>query len=201
MLLRIIYTLGYLIFFVGFILKFMHLPFNTFIMIGALVLLIILLIVDFAKRGISQRGLINLSVWLWLLCLVLTIKFLPLSTLSLILATLSSIAALWGVYQDQSWTSTTLLFPTAVISVLLYLMPGHQRYNLVSIRWNQEIDRDYRTWDKYAWFLYQNQEYKQALEASKKAEKLAGQNGNQEWEELAARHQQMIYERSWSDYP
>lgn len=79
-------------------------------------------------------------------------------------------------------------------------MPTHDRYKLLSINWNYEIETDYITWDKYSWFLYQNGEFHEALEVSNNARSIANQLGDSDWEEFIDMHNKAIEERNWQKY-
>jgi len=83
-------------------------------------------------------------------------------------------------------------------------MPSHIKYYLINIKWNQEIETDYYSWDKYSWFLYQNEHYNEALEASNHSLKIANQYaklyGETEFITIIDNHGKMIKNKTWNKY-
>ncbi|MDZ7650489.1 MAG: hypothetical protein U5K54_26950 [Cytophagales bacterium] len=59
-----------------------------------------------------------------------------------------------------------------LVTAIVYFIPSDVRYYIFNIKFNHEIETDYRTWDKYSWFLYINNKHAEAELASERALKL-----------------------------
>lgn len=189
------------IFFLGFILKFFHINFNTIIMLAGLALLFISLSVLSIQKKISTNlSLIGFSVFSWLLLLVFSLKYFPHSGYVFFAAFALSIVTVSYVFYFKKLSKLYLLFLSAILATSFYLMPTDKRYHLMSIRWNYEISTDYITWDKYSWFLYQNKKFSQAEMASENALQMALSAEDQEWIDRIVEHQHAINTKSWENY-
>ena len=161
---------GLIIFFTGFILKFFHVHFHAIIMIVGLVIGIIAqTAISFQKEDDKLSKMISWASICWLLLLLFTVKFWVYSYIFLFIAAALTFVAAADAMKEKRLIQFKLLALTCILSMIFYIMPTHERYYLMSIKFNYEIETDYYSWDKYSWFLYNNQKYEEALEASDKA--------------------------------
>jgi hypothetical protein len=197
---RIALILAYSIFFLGFLLKFFHVHFNAIgMLIGLAGLLIASLALIFFKKDKFQ-ALLHLTICCWLIFLFLTVKFLPFQFPALVAATFMSIALVVSAKSKQILSTIWPVGICLVVAMLFYLMPADERFKILSVNWNYEIETDYMTWDKYSWFLYQNEKYETALQVSEKARSIAKLLGDNTWVDFIEKHQLAIKNKSWETY-
>jgi len=192
---------AYGLFALGFALKFFHIPFNAVLMIVALLALVILYALGAMRKKIERvRVLAGFSATLWLTLLLSTTKFYPGTLVVLIAAVaLTAITVVVATQKIQHGPLLPLIAPI-LVALLFYFMPSHKKYHLFNIRMNYEIDRDFYSWDKYSWFLYQNGKIEEAQVASEKALIIASEYADTEWIEFIEDHNRKIKQRSWDSY-
>ena len=192
--------LSYFLYTTGIVLKLLHIPFNAVVMMVGLLLLLIACLGLASKPQMRTLAVMHLTIWSWLLVFFFSVKFYPLQMVVLILAIVISIGALWGMLRKRLWLQ---LIPTVgVMSVVLfvYVLPTDQRYYAFNIWKNRELSSDYRSWDKYAWFLYVNDRHTEALKASDKALQIVMEGNDQEWKRLIRKHNRELHSGHWKDY-
>ena len=158
------------------------------------------LIIGLLKKQEKIVSLLNLTNLVWMVLIFVSIKFLAIEKVVFIVAILLTLLyTILIIRAKKVITIFPILLPIS-IALFFYFMPTHERYKLLSINWNHEIETDYITWDKYSWFLYQNGEFDKALEVSDKARTIAQQLKDNEWLELIDLHRMAIKERTWEKY-
>ena len=207
---RRIEKVGFLIFLIGFGLKFIHAPFHTVIMlVGIISLLGIYLYFLFSKGKSVEYVLSGLCAVSWLIFLLFVIKFFPFVYFSLALAV--CLTLLWLIrkikFKEKSGSITALNIAIIAFCSALYLIAPSTRYRIFNILYNKEIETDFQTWDKYSWFLYRSQKFNESYEASIKAQNalLNFQLKHPEeslnvWQNQITQHQIKIREKNWSSY-
>lgn len=193
--------IAYSLFTTGIVLKFLHLPKNAFVILSGIILLLIINSIAAFKRQESKFTIFKgFASTLWLTLILFTLKFWPFTFVILILAlVLTGITIAYGI-NEKKLSSTKGLAVCIVAAFSFYLMPSDMRYELISIKWNQEIKTDYRSWDKYSWFLYQNENYTAAFSASEKALSIAKEQKNTDCVTFISKHQELIKTKSWNSY-
>lgn len=169
-------------------------------MLIGLALAVISLILGLLKKQDRDNSFLILVNLGWLALIFVSVKFLPIQMLVLAVAILLTIIAAFSMTRTGTIKK---LFPALIpisIGLFFIFLPTHERYKLISIKWNHEIETDYITLDKYSWFLYQNGEFAEALEVSNKAKNIANKLGDREWEEFIDAHNEAIEERNWKKY-
>ena len=189
------------LFFVGLISKFFHLPFNAIIMMVAIFgMIVILTLGAIMKRFNLLEVVVGLAAIIWIITLLSTLKFWGATNIFLVAASvLSAVAFVLGLRQKK-FKGLIPIGVSLTLCLIFYKMPSDTRYYLVSIKWNHEIGSDYFSWDKYSWFLYQNTKYDEALKASNKALTIAQQQEDTEWIQLISEHNSKIKNRSWEHF-
>lgn len=198
---KLLNIISNLVFFTGLILKFFHAHFNAILMLIGLAGVVVSLIIGLMKKKEKSSLLLILANFGWLILIFVTVKFLPIQMPVVVIASLQTLLTTIIIIRTEK--TAIKLWPLIIsssIALFLFFMPTHERYKLLSINWNYEIETDYVTWDKYSWFLYQNGEYSKAVEASKKARRIANQLGDSDWEEFIDMHCKAIEERNWEEY-
>lgn len=191
---------GYALFFAGLFLKLFHVHYNAIIIIAGLLILLVLNIIRVFKKGSLKEGLAGLATSLWLTTLLVAIKFYPLPGLFLTLSAIATIGLVLVAVRKRAVKTLAIPALAGIAALLFYFIPGDVKYHLFNIRWNYEIERDFISWDRYSWFLYQNGKYDEAGEASNRAVEIARQEAPAEWSEMIAEHQRLIKERGWKRY-
>ena len=195
--------IAYGIFLIGLILKFFHFPKNTIIiMIGVLLMLLVNFITAFNKKYDKLHVINGFAITFWFILILFTVKFWPLDNQLLLITRLLTIISIVYSYKSKKLNELKLLFISCLLCLTFYMMPTDIRYHLISIKWNQEIETDYYSWDKYSWFLYQNGHYDEALKTSNHASEIANQYANiyneVEFVEIIANHNKNIKNRTWN---
>jgi hypothetical protein len=88
----------------------------------------------------------------------------------------------------------------ASVALYFYFMRTDNRYYLLNVKWNYEIEYDFITLDKYSWFLYKNGEINKALEVSDQALEMARKSEQQEQVQIIEQHNQAIQNNDWKIY-
>lgn len=197
---RSLNVISNIVFFTGLILKFFHIHFNAIVMLLGLAGIIISLIIGSIKKIERSSLLLNLANFGWLVLIFVTVKFLPIQMPVLVISVLLTILTTIIIIRTEKSKRLWPLIISISIAFFFFFMPTHERYKLLSINWNYEIETDYITWDKYSWFLYQNGEFHEALEVSNNARSIANQLGDSDWEEFIDMHNKAIEERNWQKY-
>ncbi len=192
------YLLFYGIFLLGFLLKFFHIHYNAILMIVGLAGIFAGGIISLSIK--KTRSMLHLCIGGWLLVLLVSVKFFAFGTLFLIFAILLSLAGIIIAIKKDQWKRFLPLGIVIVIALVFYLMPTDQRYYLLNLRWSLEKNTDYISWDKYAWFLYQNGHVDSSAMASDKALEIALSSGNEKWIDFIEMHNESIKKRSWDTY-
>ena len=192
--------IAYGIFLTGLFLKFLHLPRNAYIMMaGILILLIIHSISAFKKKNKfdTLKGFATAS---WMIFLLFVLKFWPFLPPLLVLSSVLTVIALREAYRLKELHHVKLLVISSVMCMTCYLMPADERYELINIKCNHHLEKDYFSWDKYSWFLYQNGHTAEAVKASDKALEIAIKSGDTEYIEFISRHNKLIKDNNWISF-
>ncbi|WP_339815960.1 hypothetical protein [uncultured Imperialibacter sp.] len=193
-------NVGSIIFFIGFFIKFFHIHYNAVVMLAGLFMLLVASLVAIVKKEGGVNGWAHLAATFWLALLLFTIKFYPFVTVVLTLTVASTIISLIAIAKAKTWKASVFPAICMVLAITFYLTPADNKYRLMNVRWNYEIDTDFATWDKYSWFLYQSGKYEEALDASNTALRIASEAGDTEWGNFIADHRSRIEQRSWTTF-
>jgi len=158
------------------------------------------LVIGLLKKRKKASLLLNSANFGWLILIFVSVKFLPVQMVALVIAVLLTLLATVIITRTENSNKLWPLTISISIALFFFFLPTHERYKLLNINWNYEAETDYITWDKYSWFLYQNDEFPEALEASNKARNMANQLGDNDWEELIDIHYRAIEEQNWRKY-
>ena len=188
------------IFFLGLLLKLFHIHYNAVIMLIGLLLMLVANIALLIGRDSGFNGWLGIASTCWLTLLLFTIKFYPFSDAVLTIAIIFSLAGVVTGLKRKDWKQLASLTLNLLLALGFYFTPSDSKYHLFNIRWNYEVATDFFSWDKYSWFLYKNQKYHEALEASAKALEIANQQNELEWSEMIKEHQEKIQARNWTTF-
>ncbi len=191
---------SYFLFSAGFILKFFHIHYNAVLMLTALAIMLIINIISLFKKQDRFNALIHFGIWTWLVVLLISIKFFHFANIALIIAVSVSVLAMLMAYKNKKLIKLTPIVVLMIIALVFFNMPTDQRYYLISIKWNHEIKTDYQSLDKYSWFLYQNNKYREALDVSNQAMDIAIKAENDEWIDFIIKHNKAIVGRNWNKF-
>lgn len=198
---------GFGLFSVGLGMKFFHAPFHALIMIsGLLAMLIENVWYAIQKEKNKSELFFRITITFILACLLFLVKFYPFSQVPLIVGLLffmpGAFYALTTKSTNQHITRVTLiaLVFSILVTVTVYLIPSDVRYYLFNIKFNHEIETDYRTWDKYSWFLYVNNKQTEAAQASERALELVTKTTDEQYLNQIKSHRSKINNHSWERF-
>jgi hypothetical protein len=169
-------------------------------MIASIFLMMVIFCIAIFKKIEGLNPMVGFALISWLVLLLVSIKHFPFATIILCLACVLTLIAVLVALNKTNKSQFVLLSMSILLSLTFYLIPANARYHLLSIKWNQEINSDYLSYDKYSWFLYQDEHYEEALIASKKAKIIVEKTGDIMWVDLIAQHEEQIKNRNWNKY-
>lgn len=163
---------------VGLITKGVKLPGHTILLaLGILYWLVLHIMGLFKKQQLESKWqfayhFLGLASGFWMAYVFSLVKFLPQQTMLLGLAAILSTGAVaYGLSFKQQLKYQMGIFGALVLMAsCLSVLPKHDLYFALNVKYNQKIHKDYRTLDKYSWFLTRAEQYDQALKANKKAQ-------------------------------
>lgn len=192
--------ISYFIFFLGLVLKLLQLNFNTIIILIGLFGVLIGLLTSILRREKKEYVFVQLASFCWLTLVLFSVKFFPNALLVFGISVLSTVLAVFFILQSKKKAYLIQLFLFISVALGFYFTPTDKRYYFLSIQWNQFLETDFITFDKYSWFLYQNDKPEEALKASKRAKMLADKQEESEWSALIQDHRTAIENRNWTQY-
>ena len=193
-------NISFILFATGLTLKFFHFPLNAYIMMAGILMLLIVNSIAAFKKENQDAALKNFAAASWMTCILFTLKFWPHFNYLFLLGLILSGFALKNNIKDYSFQGLRAVAISAFLAISFYALPTDVRYKMINIKWNKEIAYDYRSWDKYSWFLYQNGHKSEALNASNKALDLAHKNNAYEHIGLITQHNKSIQTNEWNSY-
>ncbi len=147
---RIINIISQVLFYMGLLLKLFHIHYNAILILIGLVGVVISLIVGVLKKQQKATLLLTLANFGWLLLVFVSVKFLPIQSVILIVAALLTLVAAVFIIRAGHPKRLLPILITIPIALFFYFLPTHERYRILCINWNYEIETDYITWDKYS---------------------------------------------------
>ena len=195
---------GFLLILIGFILKLFRFPFHTWIIVAAILLLIAIYSFLKIKKQIELDSLfIGMSSTFFFVWLLFLTKFFPMAFIPLVLAIIFLILGIYFKFQNKNTLADGRQWLNLIVIILcfvVYRLPLEERYYIVGIRFNNEIESDYQTWAKYSWFLYRAGKYDESFSASEKALSIANQMRDEYWVDKIIDQQEKIKDRDWLKY-
>lgn len=192
--------LSYIIFLTGFLLKFFHVHYNAILMIVGMAGLFISFCVSVSRKETRYESIFHLVILLWLVQLFISVKFFPLANSFIWIASGVTLLFLLMILKQKQIIRSIPVIPVAIIAFVIWSMPRSDRYKMLNINWNHELDTDHITWDKYSWFLYIDGRYDEAVSASNKALEIAQSLNDEHWIRFITEHNNAIKERDWDRY-
>lgn len=190
----------YGIFILGFVLKFFHIHFNAVIMLIGLGGILITSIISLFNKEVRATALLHFALFAWLLQLLITIKFFPFEHIALIIAAALSLVVIFEIVKKQQFKNFIPLVICTAVALSFYFMRTDNRYYLLNVKWNYEIEDDFITLDKYSWFLYKNGEVDKAQEISNQALEIALKTDHVDQIKLIEQHNELIRDNNWNSY-
>lgn len=190
----------YGIFLLGFVLKFFHVHYNAVLMLIGLFGILITSIISLFKKEDKPLIFLHFSVLAWMIQLLITIKFFPFEKIALIIAVVLSLFAIFELVKKQQLLQSIPLVLSATVAITFFSMRTDNRYYLLNVKWNYEIDYDFITLDKYSWFLYKNGDSGKALMISDRALEIARKTENVDHIMFIEQHNELIRANDWKSY-
>lgn len=201
------------VFVLGLMTKTFKMPGHTIVLaFGTLYWIVVQVIELFRKRALSEkwqvaRHLVGFATGCWMLYLLTVLKFLPQQNIFLGIAAIISIGttAYSLSYKSKLKTQIALFALLVLVSSGLSMVPKHQLYFALNVKYNKRISKDFRTLDKYSWFLTRAEKYDLALQTNLKAQKAAEVAiGLYDLDPIIMEkleiHRNLIQKQNWKDY-
>lgn len=188
------------VFLIGLVLKIFHVHYNAIIMLAAVFLMLVAAIAGGTGKKRGFPLLFTIPFVAGTLALVFMIKFYPGHLPVFYVAVAVLLGAIVVLLIKREWSPAFFLVPVSVILVWLHFTPAYKIYYLFNIRYNYEIETDYRSWDKYSWFLYRAGNMDEALKVSAYAIWVAKKSGQNEAQKAMENHHEKIMKRTWDHY-
>ncbi len=209
------FGLSWLLFLLGVIFLFFHVPNNLLMVLSASVILVILSLTELYRHGREAWAISLIFFSFALISLYVTgrLHFWFISKILFIFTAIISGFTLlfYFIFLRRAGWQGILLFSCFLFTIWLSNLPSHRIF--YAIRLNTMLNResratDYRSWDKYSWFLFIRDNRYAALEANKKAkeaaEKVLSLSPDQKamrYRKLISQHEFQILHRNWESYP
>ncbi len=189
-----------LAFILGLVLKVLHIPYHT-----VLLLVVVVLGIGSNIPGLSKarkpEAWCHLAFWTWLLHLVALLKLFPFRTATLILAAAATLVAVIVAIRERPKPSAVPQLAGAFIVVMLVMAaPTSKRFYFTNLRFSLEQESDYRTWDKYSFFLLHEGRTAEALAANSMAIEAAMTTHDEATADLLQARRESIEGNTWEHY-
>lgn len=200
--------LAYLLFFTGLFEKVVHtrfIPFPALIMAFAIIVLLLVGIVRLMNKKESKiPAIVVFAILLWMVYLFVVLKyFVPYQLPALIMAIVMSVYATYRVLKEKQLSYRIILWVIFMLSgIAMLLMPLSHRYYIVNIKFNTSLHEDPFFWDRYSWWLNNDNEKEEAIEANQTALMIIDtwEEGPDKtaWQRMVESHQKKLDANSWS---
>lgn len=157
--------------FIGFSSTLFKMPVHTLFILAGLLCMLGVYCHRLLKSDKQANAWAGLAGTAWLCFLLFKIKFWSWGVLPLAFAFKFSFFALFFTFRENTWLFPQLyiLAIALLMNLLVVSMPIHELYYFFNIKLNNQVACDYRTWDRYSWFLYKEQQYEEAKIANQRA--------------------------------
>jgi hypothetical protein len=118
----------------------------------------------------------------------------------LFIAAALSLVVILEILKKQQFLNLMPLGICAAVALSFYFMRTDNRYYLLNVKWNYEIEYDFITLDKYSWFLYKNGKVDKAKEISNQALEIALKTDYVDQIKLIEQHNELIRDNNWKSY-
>jgi hypothetical protein len=212
---------SWIIFFTGILLEILHVTgFGILLITGTLLSLIysVAFLINNFKNNL-QDSILNLTMSSWILYLLFRFLYLPGGLncygfpLIFVLPVMISIAYVCLLVLGKVKLKFSHIFLTLVISFSVIISYIHSDrifyfFNLNSILNSKSRNMDYKSWDKYSWFLYIANKQEEAIQANLNAQKSNSRclkvphyfDVNRD-SVLINEHKKRILSKNWMDFP
>lgn len=175
---KLIEKIGFILFIIGLIFKFLHFPGAPILMILGLLLLLVFYTIAIFKKNTTSKQFINLTSTLWLVFILFRIQYWHYVNIPLILAFILTIYTIIPIVKNKYYLKLNIISYIIVIvtSIIILFTPAHKLYYIINLNplLNQETRMySYRAWNKYSWFLYNAGQIENSLKANGNAIKSA----------------------------
>ena len=206
-------TIALFLFILGLAIKLFKVPGHTIILaLGVLFWLVFHITSVFKKRVVNNDWvlayhLVGIATGLWLAYIFSVVKFLLLQQFLLGAALIFSIGAIaYAIhYRSKLQIQVGVFAIVLVLASSLNLFPKHTLYYTLNIKYNPKIHTDFRSLDKYSWFLTNAKVFEEALETNERAQKAAKKavvsfGINHTVLEKLKTHRTNIQNKNWTKY-
>ena len=191
-----------LAFLIGLVLKLLHLPYHTVFLLLVLAVGLIWVVQHLIRSTDKVSGWTALAVWGWAAHLVALLKLFPFRTFTLVLAFALTAIATYLVLKNRSWGSRSFKTLSGVFILVMLVMAQatSARFYVTNLAFSMERTTDFRSWDKYSFFLAQEGNTEGSLTANSAAIEAALVAPDEEAAEQLRQHRGSIERKTWDHY-
>ncbi|HOZ40750.1 MAG TPA: hypothetical protein PLL25_08080 [Flavobacteriales bacterium] len=188
-------------FVLGLVLKVLHLPYHTVMLLLILGVGLVWQLVHYARedKAVAWAGL---AVWGWAAHLVAVLKLFPFRTTTLLIAAgLTVIALLFLLKRTPGWSRPAQVLTGVFILVMLVMaQPVADRFHFTNLAFSVERTTDVHSWDKYSFLLQREGRTAEALDANSLALEIASTEGGTHLINALTERRTLITQSNWDHY-
>ncbi|MBL7965003.1 MAG: hypothetical protein JNM31_14310 [Flavobacteriales bacterium] len=187
---------------IGLVLKLLHLPYHTVVLLIVLGVALGWCIVQLVRGKEQATAWAALAVWTWGAHLVALLKLFPFRSATLVLAAAITLAAIIMLVRRRPLATRPMqvLGGVFILAMLIMAVPTADRYHFTNLRFSLERDTDFISWDKYSFFLLREGRINEALAANDAAEEAAMKDQDEAAAELLRGRRGAIEQDAWERY-
>lgn len=186
----------------GLVLKLLHAPYHTVILLAVLGVALGWCIAQFLRGKERATAWAALAVWAWGAHLVALLKLFPFRLATLVLAVVITLAAIVVLVRRRPLATRPLqvLSGAFILVMLIMAVPTADRYHFTNLRFSLERDTDFISLDKHSFFLLREGRTQEALAANDAAVEAAMKDQDEAAAERLRERRVSIEQDAWERY-
>ena len=176
-------------------------------LLGALVILF--KSVKNKKKDQIKVAIYDLTIAVFVCFLIFRLQFWEFSNAVLVAALILLTVNILFVFNQLNWLRKIFIIGLVSLSSIVFFTRAHVIMKTLYLNEFFHPDSkkiDYRSWDKYSWFLYLAERYDEALVANEIALNIINSdndliNYDETYFNSITRHRKLISDRNWNNYP
>ncbi|MCB0771267.1 MAG: hypothetical protein KDC00_12785 [Flavobacteriales bacterium] len=155
----------------GLVLKVLHLPYHTIFLLLVLATGLVWVVLPLIRSSDKVAAWTALAVWGWAAHSIALFKLFPFRTFTLVLAFAFTTVGTYLVLKNRAWGSRSFQVLTGVFILVMLAMAQatSARFHFTNLAFSIERDTDFRSWDKYSFFLAREGDIQGSLAANSTA--------------------------------
>ena len=192
-----------------------HLPGSgSMLILSGIIFLLGALIILFKSVKSKEKkpimvAIYDLTIAVFVCFLIFRLQFWEFSNAVLVVALILLIANILFVFNQLNWLRKIFIIGLVSLSSIVFFTRAHvimKTLYLNDLFHPDSKKMDYRSWDKYSWFLYIAERYDESLEANEIALNIINPDNDLiNYDEAnfnaISSHRKLINNRNWNNYP